>query len=113
MFSLTGSSLHCCLCTWLELAIPIAAWAPRCHHWAAMVAYGPGHVVVIVVMSCHRQGEGPGSVVVGMTKMSLLCHYHVVVVVWPGASYHHAMVAQPIIVRVTSCHSCHVEWWEA
>ena len=26
MFSLTGLSLHCCLCTWLELAIPITCF---------------------------------------------------------------------------------------
>ena len=41
------------------------------------------------------------------------CHYCIVVVVQPGAPYHHAMVAQPIIVQVALHHSCHVEWWEA
>ena len=47
------------------------------------------------------------------------CHCCVVVVVWPGAHCHHAMVAQPVIVIqviviwVTLHHSCHMEWQKA
>ena len=33
VFSLTGSSLHCCLCTWSELAIPKPSTTAYHSHW--------------------------------------------------------------------------------
>ena len=76
--------------------------------------YSPGHITVVIVTSCHKQG-GPWGVVVGMTRISSsFCHRcHVVVVPVVRSRAHHHHKVGDLGQGVLSPHCCMKVTWGA